>query len=268
MDQIRAKEYLALQLIGTPLERPLRWIRSIPELLDRRRHPEWNSVRDEGKAIDRLLKDVIKENSNCIDIGCHLGAMLNAMQRLAPKGVHVAFEPTPYKARWLRQRYPAIEIRPEALSDQPGTVEFYCQSNQSGFSGLRSHKVAGSTTTIVPVKCVRLDDVISEYQIDFIKIDVEGAELLALSGADRTLQRYKPDILFECTLSGLELYGKSPDDAYDLFVTRYGYDIYKIDDWLSGAPPLPRHRFAALMTYPAQAFNFFASVRRPGVSDL
>jgi len=49
---------------------------------------------------DRLTKVIMRRvlsiNSNCIDIGCHKGEILELILRYAPEGNHYAFEPIPY----------------------------------------------------------------------------------------------------------------------------------------------------------------------------
>ena len=42
-----------------------------------------------------VMRDVLKADSNCVDIGCHLGDVLESMLRFAPNGVCFAFEPLP-----------------------------------------------------------------------------------------------------------------------------------------------------------------------------
>ena len=42
------------------------------------------------------------------------------------------------------------------------------------------------------VQCVALDDVLQNVAPDFIKLDVEGAEIAALSGMTRTITKYRP----------------------------------------------------------------------------
>ena len=52
-----------------------------------------------------------------MDIGCHIGSMLSTILRLAPRGQHWAFEPTPSKAAWLRAKFPEVEVREMALTE-------------------------------------------------------------------------------------------------------------------------------------------------------
>jgi FkbM family methyltransferase len=257
----RLRERAALQLIGTRAERPLRWVRSLRHVVDRHRHPEWNSVRDEDYAIDQLLKRVIEPSMNCIDIGCHLGSVLSGMERYASQGRHMAFEPTPYKFAWLKRKYPNVDLRQMALSDKAGDVEFFYQTDNSGFSGLRSHRRANWQTETYVVKCARLDDVAGERDVGFIKMDVEGAEPLVIRGAEALLRRSRPHILFECTLSGLQLFDWKPEAVFDLICKEHGYNIFLIRDWLDDKPALTVAGFVSAMSFPAQAFNFFATAR-------
>jgi FkbM family methyltransferase len=251
-------DWLRHRLIGTAAERPLRWVRALPERVDRRFHPEWNAVRDESQRIERILERVVRSDSNCIDVGCHLGSVLNRLCRLAPAGRHMAFEPTPYKAERLARRYPDVEVRQEALSDTPGEAEFFHKRRLSGFSGLRPH--GAGPTEVLRVRCARLDDLVPEdRQIGFVKIDVEGAEPLVLRGARGLLSRWHPHVLFECTLSGLALYDTPPGDVHRLLTEELGYSVFLLKDWLECGPALPAEGFVASMRYPAQAFNYMAS---------
>ena len=47
------------------------------------------------RATEIAMIRIIEPDSNCIDIGCHKGEILNIMLRLAPKGRHAGFEPIP-----------------------------------------------------------------------------------------------------------------------------------------------------------------------------
>ena len=51
------------------------------------------------------MKKVIKPQSNCIDVGCHKGEMLELMFKYSPKGKHFAFEPIPYLFERLKVNF-------------------------------------------------------------------------------------------------------------------------------------------------------------------
>ncbi len=181
--------------------------------------------------------------------------------KLSPTGRHAAVEPLPYKAGWLRRKYPGVEVFQVAVGDADGMVDFYFNQGQSGFSGL-AKPAAGGVNDLIQVACRRLDDLISpDHRIGFIKIDVEGAEIAAFRGARRILSVDRPTILFECAMSCLAGFDKVPADMFKALVEENGYEIYLIKDRLAGGPPLDLARLEASMKYPFQAFNFVAAPR-------
>jgi hypothetical protein len=67
----------------------------------------------------------------------------------------------------------------------------------------------------------------SVRRIDFIKIDVEGAEMDVLKGAIYTIKRYKPDILLEIIEDNVHAGGYKPEDII-VFMNSFGYKPYSI----------------------------------------
>jgi FkbM family methyltransferase len=195
---------------------------------------------------------------NCIDAGCHLGSVLNEMVRLAPQGRHIGVEPLPYKAAWLRRKFPMAEIHEVALGAEDSTVEFFYNPGRSGVSGLRS-RLDGVTDRLT-VRCRRLDDLVpTDRRIGFLKMDLEGAEYEAFRGMRRLLAESRPVVLFECTKTGLDPFGRSASEVFALLEREARYRVYLIRDWLAGGPPLDEPGFAAAMIYPFRAFNFVAA---------
>src|SRR5688572_28907092 len=99
---MRLYERIASTLIGTPLQGPAQRLLRLRGLAQRLRHPELREIYLEGERIDKLMQVTITDGMNCIDVGCHLGSVLQRIIRLSPTGRHVAVEPLPYKAAWLR----------------------------------------------------------------------------------------------------------------------------------------------------------------------
>jgi len=78
-----------------------------------------------------------------------------------------------------------------------------------------------------PVLVKTLDSCVS-HSIDFIKIDVEGSELLVFEGAERILTNDRPIILIEINPANLlRTSGISATD-FGLYVERLGYCLYEI----------------------------------------
>src|SRR5207248_1693356 len=158
------------------------------------------------ELIDALLAQVLARDSNCLDVGSHLGSMLVRFLALAPEGRHIAFEPTPVKARWLRSKFPEVEIEEAAASDVSGAATLFMRKRATGLNSLRPQSGARP----LAVRTARVDDVVAG-RISFMKIDVEGAELAVMRGAATTIDRYGPQLLFESTKENLSSFGVSTD---------------------------------------------------------
>lgn len=253
------KLYLKHLLVRTPLEGPAKALQRILGLHRDLRHPELREVYAEPRCISKALARILRKDSNCIDVGCHIGSMLSVIVKLAPEGTHWAFEPIPKKARWLRRKFPDVTIREVALGNESSTVVFHENLARSGFSGIGRQAKTGERVAEYAVRQESLDSVLtSEHKVDFIKIDVEGWELPVLKGAEETVATYSPVLLFECAPRRSRSIGWEAVDLYDYVTLRLGYSIYTPRGFLEGEDFLSRDAFLATQIYPFKAFNFFA----------
>ena len=190
----------------------------------------------------RILRKICQPNSNCIDVGCHKGEMLDKILDFAPQGQHFCFEPLPDLYEGLiKNKYPTnCRFYKTALSYEKGETTFnYVISNPS-YSGIlrRKYDRPNEEDTQITVETDLLDNIIpSDLPIHFIKIDVEGAEMLVLRGAEKTIQRCKPIVVFEHGLGGSDVYGTTPTQIFEFF-TRCGMHVSLMSDWLNQLPPL------------------------------
>lgn len=254
------REYLAHLTIHTPFEKPLKKIQYLLDFMQQRKHPELHEIYMEPLRIQQVMQRLVGNSSNCIDIGCYLGSVLSEILQLSPHGSHIAFEPVPNKARWLKQKFPQADIREIALSDISGETTFYVNTNCSGFSGLQPHNFQKNASFHkITVQCERLDNIlIPDHRVDFIKIDVEGAELAVLRGAVKTLSLYHPIVLFECSFSGLSSFGFTSYQIFEFLTQQHSYSIFLLKDFLNGEEALSFEQFNRALQYPFQAFNFIA----------
>lgn len=256
------REYVRHQLIGTPLDRPARFLRELVTRARLVRHPEISDACLEDRFLHQIIHDRVRPNSNCIDVGAHLGAVTQMFTELAPQGKHICVEPTPHKAKWLTKRYPQVRVFEGAVSDHVGTITFYHQPKNSGYSGLGKHETDVSTLEGIQemqVACSTLDAIAGEdLKVDLIKIDVEGAELLVLRGARKLVARSRPTIIFECTKSGTQALGTSASDLYTLLTRDFAMKIYTPRGFIEQHPPLTQDQMLQAMEYPFQAFSFVA----------
>jgi hypothetical protein len=66
----------------------------------------------------------LRRNLNGIDVGAHVGDILQQMVNIAPRGRHYAFEPLPHLSQELSKRFPQVIVHQAAVSDRSGESEF------------------------------------------------------------------------------------------------------------------------------------------------
>lgn len=222
-------------VLRTPLADPVRW-------LYRRIYPlspaEKNSRYDTETAA--VMKRILKEDSNCVDVGAHSGSILRLMLECAPRGQHFAFEPLPDFAEGLRASFVQVRVFELALSDTAGRVSFQRVVADPAYSGMRRREYPCGLDEIqvITVQTERLDNVIpDDLAVRFIKIDVEGAELGVLRGAAGVIKRCRPFIVFEHGLGAADHYGTTPANVYDFLTGQCGLQVNLMRSWLLGKSP-------------------------------
>lgn len=189
---------------------------------------------------DRLTKaiiaEVVKPDTTCIDIGAHKGEILDLFLHYAPRGRHYAFEPVPALYRHLVQEYsPGCAVFPVALSDEAGKTTFQFVRNAPAYSGIqkRRYEINDPDIEEIEVDMNTLDAILDDQQkVGFIKIDVEGAELKVLRGAEKTIGRNKPYVIFECGLGASDYYGTQPEEVYRFFSEKVQMHVSTLQDFL------------------------------------
>lgn len=221
-------------LKGSPLERPAKTLRRLLKRTDDDDNiSEWDlRARRDDALFVQILKKHLAEDSNCIDIGAHTGAFLSQFLTLAPLGHHFAFEPIPSLAAQIRQQFPNAEVANCALSDFSGSADFYYVPDFPGWSGLKTqHYPLPTEPRKIQVEVNCLDAILDpDYRVDFIKVDVEGAELNVFQGARQTLRKWRPIILFEHAQIHAAQYGSTPNMLFEVLVRDCGLKVYHLDE--------------------------------------
>jgi FkbM family methyltransferase len=205
---------------------------------------------------DRLTKIILQKNlkqdSNCIDIGCHKGEVMDDIVSHAPKGNHFGFEPIPDLNGVLFEKYADqqnITISSVALSNENGEAEFNYVKNAPAYSGLKKRKYATKNPDIqkIKVKTQTLDSYFEEMginqKIDLVKIDVEGAEMMVLQGAKNTLAKNKPLIIFEFGLGASDFYNTTPEDMFAFIQKDLHMNISTLEDFVHQKNSLSKELF-------------------------
>ena len=194
-----------------------------------------------------IMKRVIKNDSNCIDIGCHKGEILDYIIKYAPSGKHFAFEPLPYLYKNLIEVYSnKALIFPYALSDIEGKSTFQFVENAPAYSGIkiRKYDIANPDIKEIEVELKILDNIIPPgTKIDFIKIDVEGGEYGVIKGAKKILKDSQPVMIFECGIGASDYYGTNPIEFYKFITDEIGLKISTLKSYINKKKSLSLNEF-------------------------
>lgn len=143
----------------------------------------------------RLFEDAITPGNVVFDIGAHAGYYsLLASVLVGSSGSVFAFEPEPRNALYLKKnmainRCGNVTVVESAVGNNSGTTRF--EYGTGSGTGRVTSNAAG-----LAVPMVSVDDFTERNAVlpDHLKIDVEGAEMLVLQGARRTISRARPVI--------------------------------------------------------------------------
>jgi FkbM family methyltransferase len=176
----------------------------------------------EKKDSDMILR-LVRPGDRVLDVGANLGWYSLNIARLHGGSVRVdAFEPIPGTFRELARNVRLngasnVAVHNFALSDRPGSLRFLVDPATS-VSAVASPE--GAAESLEEVQCeVRTVDgfVVEEgIRVDFIKCDVEGAELLVLRGGLECLRRDRPVVFAEMLRKWSARFDYHPNDIVDL----------------------------------------------------
>lgn len=173
----------------------------------------------------RFLLDAPLAGGTLIDAGANMGVFSYYLSRAAgPEGRVYAFEAQPELGAHLRAVRETfgldnLAVVPQALSSAPGTLTLQRPAVGSGRASF-DHD-AGSDAERLEVRVTTLDDFLAGEDcppLRFVKCDVEGHELEVFRGAQATLSRDGPLLLFECH------HAEAADGGLFDFLAGLGYD--------------------------------------------
>lgn len=186
-------------------------------------------------VMTKVVGGEVKKGDVVLDIGASIGYYTLIFARLAGENGKVfAFEPAPEMAALLRKNvsengYKNVTIEQKAGSDKNGKASLYlCGDNNMAHTLCAMHDGRRS----VEIETIRLDDYFPAHAggIDFLKIDVEGAECAALEGLSGVLERNRNiKIVTEFHPKWLKMFGTDPGD-YLALLTRHGFKLYNINE--------------------------------------
>lgn len=206
-----------------------------------------------------------------IDVGANIGQYtLIAAQLAGPSGRVFAFEPDSVSAAALwrsigRNDFGGrVELLRFAVAGRSGEARFKVQSDGTRSRLCPQGKGSCDLSETTSVRTLALDDFVDERgldRLDFLKIDVEGADLDVLRGAERAIRRLRPALMVEYEPDWLRAYGEQPE-VLPTFVEGLGYDCRFVNSRgvFPCAPTVAGARGGNLICTPASTFN--AGVRK------
>ncbi|RAK63602.1 FkbM family methyltransferase [Phenylobacterium kunshanense] len=212
-----------------------------------RRNRRWAKHEPETPYLADLLSGV----PVCLHVGASDGRHSYVMTQVAPKARIWAFEPSAFAFEVLKTTIAWHRIGRQvtpihaAVADQPGELLLVTPKKTSGRMGRAYAYVAETRPNgparpdledtgmdVQPTPVLTLDAFCREHgidKVDFIRMDIEGAELKALMGALEILDRDRPHVLLEIHPDMLQArFGASGEAVLDIFRDR-GYRMFALN---------------------------------------
>ena len=187
--------------------------------------------------ITELVKREINKGDIVIDIGANIGYYTLIFAQLVGKGGRViAFEPESRNFDLLRKNveingYKNVILEQKAVSNSSGKANLYlCDENRIDDRIYDPH----DGRKPIEIDAVRLDDYFAaneKRKIDFIKMDIQGAEYAAIQGMSNLMKENdKLKIVTEYLPSALKGFGIIPPETFLTFLTSYGFRLLNLNE--------------------------------------
>lgn len=188
-----------------------------------------NYEKEDSDMIFRLVKD----SDTIFDIGGNLGWYSIGLYKNKKNVTIHSFEPIPSTYKCLKENVKINEanivINNFGLSDKKQECTFYFHKEGSGNA---SAAIMDEERENIKVQCML--DTLDNYfrdtnleRLDFIKCDVEGAELLAIKGGLETIKNHKPIIFAEMLRKWAAKFNYHPNEIIELFRS-IGYGCFHV----------------------------------------
>lgn len=156
-------------------------------------------LQDREEPEMRLLPWLVPRSGLSVDVGANRGIYTWQLAKLSEKVL--AVEANAAYVPFLRRVSPRnVRVVHTALSDEAGEARLRIPDvgrHSGGLGTIETENPVTGSAQSLPVPRQRLDEVVGDDVVSFIKVDVEGHELAVLRGAERILDRDRPTLLVE-----------------------------------------------------------------------
>jgi len=193
--------------------------------------------------IQECLVRELRPGDIFYDIGANAGFFsLLGSKCVGPAGKVFSFEPLAENIHSLRSQLALnnganCTVVEAAVSDHAGYVEF-SEGKDTSTAHIREAKARRGDGSVASVKAVTLDEFLKEGPPpDFVKMDIEGAEVLALRGARDLLRSVKPPKIL------IEFHGEQLKQEGLSILKEFGYNFCSLQGGVFRAGADERHIF-------------------------
>lgn len=211
-----------------------------------------------------ILERLLDAHGVFVDAGANQGEFSIAAAKVVGRGRVIAFEPvTEYRQRLLENvrlnGFDNVEVVPVALGEEQGWLPIYDQqaacadgTRNEGLPSLFRTPSRSQPLEVVPVRT--LDDVLAELgveKVNVIKLDIEGAEWMALRGALKTIAQSRPTLILEIARETCRAGGHEPE-ALAEWLAGLDYRLEEIAEGGNTSPidPSSLRDFQNIVAYP------------------
>lgn len=188
----------------------------------------------------RLIQRYTREGMTAYDCGAYVGYYTAVFASIVgPSGRVVAIEPDPLNFLRVKRhvesnRWGHVQLVQMAVGEGHGTVRFVspvCEDAKATshidgcYRGKEVSPVPSKGERALSIPCAGLDELIFEKgypKPDFLKLDIEGAEAMALQTCDRLAREIRPHIL-------VEVHNPECDEAVSCFMKAYDYGALDVN---------------------------------------
>lgn len=179
-----------------------------------------NEIYEQETTI--FLRNHLQKGQTVWDVGANIGYFsLEFARSVGPKGKVLSFEPHPEIFHVLqrnvrRNKYKNINLHKKACGAKAGKAKLFFSTENEG-----NHKIIenSNSNNFAITEVVTLSTFLNEYSPSLIKMDIEGAELLALQGLGlENLIQKDIDFVIEYHPYEMSFFGIEGKDVLDFFI--------------------------------------------------
>lgn len=183
-----------------------------------------------------LLKSMLDKEDVIIDAGANIGFYTMMMAHSSVEGQVHSFEPVPSNFAILKHNISKSNLAHRIVLNNSGlwhkkstlnfSLDIDMENNIGSFTAGKVDKAISKNECPV----LTLDEYCKSFQrLDFIKMDIEGAELSALNGGHKTIEKFRPQFLIEINRKACERFNYQPEDIAAFF-KQLNYRFYLVGD--------------------------------------